>query len=104
MMISTQTLITVIGFGITIASFFISRVKDIESKASENVKINYKLDEQCTKVNEIKDGVRESNNLLNKVYETQIGHDRDIKNIFHQIDKLESRVRVLERSTVDDGR
>lgn len=104
LMISTQTIITVVGFSITIASFFISRAKDIEEKTKENVKVNFKLDQQCQSVSDIKDGIRETKALLDKVYETQIGHDKDIKNIFHQIDKLDSRVSALERSVVDDGR
>lgn len=104
LMISTQTLITIVGFGITIASFFISRAKDIEEKAKENVKINFKLDEQCRSVSEIKDGVRESNITLNRIAETQIGHDKDIKNLFHQVEKLDKRITSLERSSVDDGR
>lgn len=104
MMINLQTGITVIGFAITIASFFISRAKDIEEKAKENVKINFKLDEQCRSVSEIKDGVRESNTTLKRITETQIGHDKDIKNLFHQLEKIDKRVSSLERSAVDDGR
>ena len=103
-MINMQTLVTIVGFAITIASFFISRAKDIEEKTKENVKVNFKLDQQCQSVSDIKDGIRETKALLDKVYETQIGHDKDIKNIFHQIDKLDKRITSLERSSVDDGR
>lgn len=103
-MINMQTLVTIVGFAITIASFFISRAKDIEEKTKENVKVNFKLDQQCQSVSDIKDGIRETKALLDKVYETQIGHDKDIKNIFHQIEKLDTRVSALERNSIDDGR
>lgn len=102
--ISLQTIITIVGFCITIASFFISRAKDIEEKTEANVKVNYKLDQQCNDITSIKDGIKESNTLINEMIKTQTGHDKDIKNIFHQLEKMDSRVSALERNTLDDGR
>lgn len=93
---SLQTVITIVGFCITIASFFISRAKDIEEKTEANVKVNYKLDQQCGDISDIKDGIRESNALLNEVIKTQTGHDKDIKNLFHQVEKLDKRVEAIE--------
>ena len=95
-MINLQTAITLVGFCVTIASFFISRAKDIEEKTEANVKVNYKLDQQCGDIADIKDGIRESNALLNEVVKTQTGHDKDIKNIFHQLEKLDKRVEAIE--------
>lgn len=101
---SLQTVITIIGFCVTIASFFISRAKDIEEKTEANVKVNYKLDQQCGDIADIKDGIRESNTLLNEVVKTQTGHDKDIKNIQKDMEKLDKRISNLERTTLDDGR
>ena len=103
-MINLQTAITLVGFCVTIASFFISRAKDIEEKTEANVKVNYKLDQQCGDIADIKDGIRESNTLLNEVVKTQTGHDKDIKNIMREIEKMDKRIANLEKVSLDDGR
>ena len=102
--VNVQTIITIVGFCITITTFFISRAKEIEDKTEANTKVNMKLDKQCGDIDDIKDGIKESNALINEMIKTQTGHDKDIKNLFHQMEKLDRRVGSLERSTVDDGR
>lgn len=100
--VSLQTIITIIGFAITICSFCISRRKDIESKVESNTKLNYKLDQQCTDIIQIKDGIRDTNQTLATIVKTQTMHDKDIQHLTDAVRRLEERIDNLEKQMRED--
>lgn len=93
--ITINTWISLGGFILTIFTVLISRQKDIEQKADQNAKINYKLDRQCQDMDSVKDSLRDYNSLLQEMQRKQVGHDAEIRHIQQEIDDIKNDIHSL---------
>ena len=93
--ITINTWISLGGFILTIFTVLISRQKDIEQKADQNAKINYKLNRQCQDMDSVKDSLRDYNSLLQEMQRKQVGHDAEIRHIQQEIDDIKNDIHSL---------
>lgn len=94
--VSMQTLITVIGFAITIYTFTNNRKKDIEQDTASKTKMYTKIDATCNQINEILRSVDRMTDKFDDVSHRQSRHDEQIKSMSKQIDAHEERINKLE--------
>ena len=88
---TSSDIITIIGFALTIATFYLNRKSDTEKEVEERTKMYGKIDKSCTDINEVSKDVRVIMEKYNDV-------TRDILEHKMRLEQLEKKVEHMEKA------
>lgn len=87
---TSSDIITIIGFALTIATFYLNRKSDTEKEVEERTKMYGKIDKSCTDINEVSKDVRVIMEKYNDV-------TRDILEHRMRLEQLEKKFEHMEK-------
>lgn len=94
--ITLQTIVTIIGFTITILTFITSRRKDVEAEASERTKMYAKIDTTYKQINDILRRIENISGKFDASSVTVSRHDEQLHHIIKILELYEQRLQKLE--------
>lgn len=98
--ISAQNVITIVLFVIAVINFYTAvrnnSKKKIEKETEQNVKINWKLDQLCKSIDDIKIESKNTSKILETINFKIISLEKDNMINSNEIDELKTRVKKLE--------
>lgn len=98
--ISAQNVITIVLFVIAIINFYTAvrnnSKKAIEKETEQNVKINWKLDQLCKSIDDVKIESKNTTHIIEKINDKIISIEKDNLINSHDIEELKTRVKKLE--------
>ena len=96
MKLDMNTIIVVVGFIITLWNTNRTKTKDIVDEVSERTKMYTKIDQNCTKAEEILRSVDRMTDKFDDVVKRQVSHDEQIRTAFKTLENHEERIKELE--------
>lgn len=98
---SAQSVITIVLFLIAVINFWTAyknnSKKDIEKETERNTKINWKLDQLCKSIDDVKIESKNTTHIIEKINDKIISIEKDNIINSHDIEDLKNRVSVLEK-------
>ncbi len=98
--ISAQTVITVVLFLISVINFWTAyknnSKKDVEKETERNAKINWKLDQLCKSIDDVKIDGKGMTKMLSDLTNRIVDLEKNNMINAHDIEDLKSRVEKLE--------
>lgn len=99
-----QSIITVVLFIITIFQFFggakRTSKEEIEKETKRNAKINWKLDQLCKSIDDVKIESKNTTHIIEKINDKIIKIEKDNLINSRDIEDLKERVSALEKKGV----
>lgn len=96
MTIDINLLVMIVGFGISIFTFYNTQKTNVKEETQERTKMYTKIDSTCSQINEILRSVDKMSDKFDGVSATQLRHDEHINGIDKTLEKHEERLKKLE--------
>lgn len=94
--IPLSDIIMIVGFIITIATFYLGRKNDTQKEVAERTKMYTKIDSTCNSISEILRSIDKMTNKFDELSKRQVSHDEQIRSLYKNYEALEKRVSKLE--------
>ena len=96
MTIDVNMLVMVVGFAISIFTFYNTQKTNVKEETQERTKMYTKIDSTCSQINEILRSVDKMSDKFDGVSATQLRHDEHINGIDRTLADHEDRLKHLE--------
>ena len=96
MTIDVDLLVMIVGFAITVFTFYNTQKNNVEEDTKERTKMYTKIASTCNQINEILRSVDKISDKFDGVSATQLRHDEHINGIDRTLDNHEERLKHLE--------